>query len=161
MITAYDYPSAYLAEEAGADMILVGDSLGNVVLGYDSTLPVTLDDIVYHTRAVSRAVKNAYVVSDMPFNTYHGSADTTLRNAGRIMQEGLAKGVKLEGGTEIAGSVAACVNAGIPVVGHLGLTPQSIHQIGGFIVQARNPPKRRSLSTAPKLWRKPGLLPLF
>lgn len=138
VVTAYDYPSAYLVEQAGVDIILVGDSLGNVVLGYDSTVPVTIDDMVYHTRAVTRAVTTTFVVTDMPFLTYHGSIDETLRNAARIMQEGLAKAVKMEGGAEIAPAVQALTSAGIPVMGHLGLTPQSIHQIGGFKVQGKN-----------------------
>lgn len=138
MITAYDYPSAQLAEEAGIDAILVGDSLGNVVLGYDSTLPVTIDDMIYHTKAVTRAVKTTFVVTDMPFMTYHGSIDDTLRNVGRVMREGLAKAVKMEGGVEIAEAVTAVTRAGVPVMGHIGLTPQSVHQIGGFKVQGKN-----------------------
>lgn len=145
MITAYDYPSAMLAEEAGVDMILVGDSLGNVVLGYDSTLPVTVDDMIYHTKAVTRAVKSAFVVTDMPFMTYHGSLDQTLYHAGRIMREGLGKAVKLEGGAEIAPAVKALTQAGVPVVGHLGLTPQSVHQIGGYRVQGKNSDQAREL----------------
>jgi 3-methyl-2-oxobutanoate hydroxymethyltransferase len=138
MITAYDYPSARLAEEAGIDVILVGDSLGNVVLGYESTLPVTLDDMIYHTRAVTRAVSAAFVVTDMPFMTYHGGTDTALANAGRIMREGMGKAVKMEGGKEIADTVAAIVRAGVPVMGHIGFTPQSLHQIGGYKVQGKN-----------------------
>lgn len=138
VITAYDYPSAKLAEEAGIDAILVGDSLGNVVLGYDSTIPVTLDDMIYHSRAVARAVNTAFVVTDMPFMTYHGSIDQALANVGRLMREGGCKAVKMEGGAEIAPVVEACVKAGVPVMGHLGLTPQSIHQIGGFLVQGKN-----------------------
>jgi 3-methyl-2-oxobutanoate hydroxymethyltransferase len=138
MITAYDYPSAILAQEAGIDAILVGDSLGNVVLGYDTTVPVTLDDIIYHTRAVTRAATNCFVIADMPFMTYHGSIDNTLGNVARLMQEGLPQSVKMEGGAEIAETVAACVQAGVPVMGHLGLTPQSVHRIGGYIVQGKN-----------------------
>lgn len=145
MITAYDYPSAKHADEAGADVILVGDSLGNVVLGYESTLPVTLDDMVYHTKAVTRAVERAFVVTDMPFMTYHGSLDSTLHHAARIMQEGLAKAIKIEGGTEILPAVEACVKAGIPVMGHLGLTPQSIHQLGGYIIQGKTEHKAQKL----------------
>lgn len=137
MITAYDYPSAKLAEEAGIDAILVGDSLGNVVLGYESTLPVTLDDMIYHTRAVTRAVQVPFVVTDMPFMTYHGSLDETMKNVARIMQEGMGKAVKMEGGEEIAATVEACVKAGVPVMGHLGLTPQSLYQIGGYKVQGK------------------------
>jgi 3-methyl-2-oxobutanoate hydroxymethyltransferase len=145
VITAYDYPTAKHADEAGADILLVGDSLGNVILGYDSTLPVTLDDMVHHTKAVTRAAKRSLVVADMPFLTYHGSIDSTLRNAARLMQEGLAKAIKLEGGMEILPAVEACVKAGIPVMGHLGLTPQSIHQLGGYIIQGKTDIKANKL----------------
>lgn len=145
VITAYDYPSARHAEEAGADVLLVGDSLGNVVLGYDSTLPVTLDDMVHHTKAVARGAKRSFVVADMPFLTYHGSLDATLHHAARLMQEGMAKGLKLEGGEEIAETVKALTNAGVPVMGHLGLTPQSIHQLGGYFVQGKTDAKARKL----------------
>lgn len=145
MVTAYDYPSALLAEEAGADMILVGDSLGMVVLGYESTIPVTLGDMLHHTKAVTRAARNSFVVTDMPFLTYHGSIDATLAAAGKLMQEGLAKAVKMEGGAELAKTVETCVNAGIPVMGHIGLTPQSVHQIGGFKIQGRTVEKARRL----------------
>ncbi len=145
VITAYDYPTARHADEAGADVLLVGDSLGNVVLGYDSTLPVTIADMVHHTKAVTRAAKRSFVVTDMPFLTYHGSVDVTLQNAGKIMQEGLAKAIKLEGGLEILPAVEACVNAGIPVMGHLGLTPQSIHQLGGYIIQGKTDTKANKL----------------
>lgn len=145
MITAYDYPSAQLADEAGMDMILVGDSLGNVVLGYDSTLPVTLEDMIYHSRAVNRAVKSSFVVTDMPFLTYHGSPDTTLHNVGRIMREGGSKAVKMEGGREIADTVRLVVQSGVPVVGHVGLTPQSVHQLGGFRVQGKDSAQVRKL----------------
>jgi 3-methyl-2-oxobutanoate hydroxymethyltransferase len=137
MVTAYDYPSAKLAEEAGIDAILVGDSLGNVVLGYDSTLPVSLDDMIYHTKAVTRAVSTPLVVTDMPFMTYHGSVDETLKNVARVMREGLGHSVKMEGGAEIAVQVDAIVKAGVPVMGHLGLTPQSVYQIGGYKVQGK------------------------
>ncbi|WP_438433558.1 3-methyl-2-oxobutanoate hydroxymethyltransferase [Gorillibacterium sp. sgz500922] len=138
MVTAYDYPSAALADEAGVDMILVGDSLGNVVLGYDSTIPVTLDDMIYHSRAVNRAVKRPFVVTDLPFMTYHGSVDRALGHVARIMQEGGSKGVKLEGGREIAATVQAIVQAGVPVIGHVGLTPQSVHALGGYRVQGKS-----------------------
>jgi len=137
MLTAYDYPSAKLAEEAGIDVILVGDSLGNVVLGYDTTIPVTIDDIVYHTRAVARAAEHTFIVADMPFMTYGIGRESTLRNAARIMQEGGAHAVKLEGGADIAADVEALVKAGIPVMGHIGLTPQSVHQLGGYKVQGK------------------------
>lgn len=137
VLTAYDYPSAKLAEEAGIDVILVGDSLGNVVLGYDTTIPVTIDDIVYHTRAVARGAQQTFIVADMPFMTYGIGRESTLRNAARIMQEGGAQAVKLEGGVDIADDVAALVKAGIPVMGHIGLTPQSVHQLGGYKVQGK------------------------
>ncbi|WP_219836567.1 3-methyl-2-oxobutanoate hydroxymethyltransferase [Paenibacillus sp. R14(2021)] len=137
MLTAYDYPSAKLAEEAGIDIILVGDSLGNVVLGYDTTIPVTLDDMVYHTRAAARGAAHTFIVADLPFMTYHLGKETTLRNAARLMQEGHANAVKLEGGAEVAEEVAALVKAGIPVMGHIGLTPQSVHQLGGYRVQGK------------------------
>jgi len=138
MITAYDYPSAVLAEEAGVDIILVGDSLGNVVLGYDTTIPVTLDDMVYHSRSVARGAKNTFIVTDMPFMTYHGSIDETLRGVSRIMQEGHAQAVKIEGGAEIADTVKRIVQAGVPVLGHIGLTPQSVNQIGGYRIQGKD-----------------------
>jgi len=138
MITAYDYPSAVLAEEAGVEIILVGDSLGNVVLGYDTTIPVTLDDMVYHSRSVARGAKNTFIVTDMPFMTYHGSIDETLRGVSRIMQEGHAQAVKMEGGAEIADTVKRIVQAGVPVLGHIGLTPQSVNQIGGYRIQGKD-----------------------
>jgi len=137
VLTAYDYPSAKLAEEAGIDVILVGDSLGNVVLGYDTTIPVTIDDIVYHTRAVARGAQQTFIVADMPFMTYGIGRESTLRNAAKIMQEGGAQAVKLEGGVDIASDVSALVKAGIPVMGHIGLTPQSVHQLGGYKVQGK------------------------
>ncbi|MBO9609998.1 MAG: 3-methyl-2-oxobutanoate hydroxymethyltransferase [Paenibacillaceae bacterium] len=145
VITAYDYPSAKLAEEAGVDAILVGDSLGNVVLGHESTLPVTLDDIIYHTRAVTRAVTIPLVVADMPFMSYHGSRDETLRGVARLMREGLAKTIKMEGGAEIAETVQNCVQAGVPVMGHLGFTPQSVHRIGGYFIQGKTEKDARKL----------------
>ncbi|WP_313639713.1 3-methyl-2-oxobutanoate hydroxymethyltransferase [Paenibacillus sp.] len=138
MLTAYDYPSAQLAEEAGIDLILVGDSLGNVVLGYDTTLPVTIDDMVYHTRSVTRGAQNTFIVADMPFMTYHGSIDETLRGVRRLMQEGRAHAVKMEGGLEICETVAAVVAAGVPVLGHIGLTPQSVNMIGGYRIQGKD-----------------------
>jgi len=138
MLTAYDYPSARLAEEAGIDLILVGDSLGNVVLGYDSTLPVTIEDMVYHTRAVTRGAEHTFIVADMPFMTYHGSIDETLRSVRRLMQEGRAHAIKMEGGLEICDTVASVVRAGVPVLGHIGLTPQSVNMIGGYRVQGKD-----------------------
>ncbi|MBB3109318.1 3-methyl-2-oxobutanoate hydroxymethyltransferase [Paenibacillus phyllosphaerae] len=145
MLTAYDYPSAKLAEEAGIDIILVGDSLGNVVLGYDTTIPVTLDDMVYHTRATVRGATNTFVVADLSFMTYRLGIETTLRNAARLMQEGLASAVKMEGGADIADEVSALVRAGIPVMGHIGLTPQSVHQLGGYKVQGKLPKEAQQL----------------
>ncbi|AIQ25105.1 3-methyl-2-oxobutanoate hydroxymethyltransferase [Paenibacillus sp. FSL E2-8871] len=138
MLTAYDYPSALLAEEAGIDLILVGDSLGNVVLGYDTTLPVTIDDMVYHTRSVTRGAQKTFIVADMPFMTYHGSIDETLRGVRRLMQEGRAHAVKMEGGLEICETVTAVVAAGVPVLGHIGLTPQSVNMIGGYRIQGKD-----------------------
>ncbi|SFS94944.1 3-methyl-2-oxobutanoate hydroxymethyltransferase [Marininema halotolerans] len=145
MVTAYDYPSAKLSEEAEVEMILVGDSLGMVVLGYDSTVPVTLSDMLHHTKAVTRGAKKALVVTDLPFLHAHLSKDEVLRAAGQLLQEGGARAVKMEGGSEILPSVRACVQAGIPVMGHLGLTPQSVHQLGGYRIQGRE------IETAKKL----------
>jgi 3-methyl-2-oxobutanoate hydroxymethyltransferase len=139
MITAYDYPSARLVEQAGVPIILVGDSLGSVVLGYDSTVPVTMEDIVYHTRAVVRATSKAIVVADMPFMSYQANPDEAMRNAGRLLQEGGATAVKLEGGSHVVALVRRMVESGIPVMGHLGLTPQSVNQFGGHKVQGKTP----------------------
>jgi 3-methyl-2-oxobutanoate hydroxymethyltransferase len=138
-LTAYDYLFARLVDEAGVEIVLVGDSLAHVVLGYDSTLPVTLDDMIYHSRAVRRGVQRALVVVDLPFLTYQVSVEDALRNAGRVMKETGAGAVKLEGGSEsIAETVAALVRSGIPVMGHLGFTPQSVNVLGGFRVQGRD-----------------------
>ncbi|MGE0599900.1 MAG: 3-methyl-2-oxobutanoate hydroxymethyltransferase [Dehalococcoidia bacterium] len=139
MITAYDYPSARLVEQAGIPIILVGDSVGSVVLGYDSTVPVTMEDIVYHTRAVVRATSKAIILADMPFMSYQANADEAVRNAGRLLQEGGATAVKLEGGSHVAPLVRRMVESGIPVMGHLGLTPQSVNQFGGHKVQGKTP----------------------
>ncbi len=138
MLTAYDYPTAAMVDQAGMDMILVGDSLGMVVLGYDSTVPVTMDDMVHHCKAVNRAVKSAFVVGDMPFMSYNVCAEEAIINAGRIIKEGGCDAVKLEGGMEVADTVAAIVRAGIPVVGHIGLTPQTATMLGGYRVQGKN-----------------------
>lgn len=137
MLTAYDYPTAAAMDEAGIDMILIGDSLGMAVLGYDSTIPVTMDDMVHHTKPVVRATKRAMVIADMPFMSYNVSKKEALHNAGRLMQEGGADGVKLEGGTEVAKVVRMMVDAGVPVVGHLGLTPQSVNVFGGYGLRAK------------------------
>jgi len=137
MVTAYDAPSARLVDAAGVDAILVGDSLGMTVLGYDSTLPVTLADMLRHTAAVARGAKRALVIADMPFMSFQVSPEDALRNAGRLMSEAGAAAVKLEGGTAVAETVRRLTSAGIPVMGHVGLTPQSVHQLGGYRVQAK------------------------
>lgn len=137
MLTAYDYSFACILDEAGVDMLLVGDSLGNVMLGYSTTLPVTMEDMLHHTKAVCRGVKRALVVADLPFMSYQVSTEEAVKNAGRFLKEGGAKAVKLEGGQEIAETVRSIVKAGIPVVGHLGLTPQAVHQLGGYKVQGK------------------------
>ena len=139
MLTAYDYSTARLLDEAGVALILVGDSLGMVMLGYESTIPVTMDEMIHHTKAVVRGTKHALVVGDMPFMTYHVSIDDALRNAARFIQEGGAQAVKLEGGEVVADRVSRLVACGIPVQGHIGLTPQSVHQIGGYKVVGKTP----------------------
>lgn len=138
MITAYDAMFARLVDEGGADAILIGDSLGMVVQGNDDTLGVTVDDIIYHTRAVARGARRSHIVADMPFMSYQADPVEALRNAGRLLKEGGAHAVKLEGGVEIADTVKRMVGAGIPVMGHLGLTPQSVHAMGGFKVQGKH-----------------------
>ena len=137
MLTAYDYSTAKLEDEAGIQGILVGDSLGNVVLGYEDTIAVTMEDMIHHGAAVARGAKNALVVVDMPFMSYQVSVEEAVRNAGRLMKEGHAGAVKLEGGESVCPQIRAIVNAGIPVMAHLGLTPQSIHAFGGFKVQGK------------------------
>ena len=137
MITAYDYPTACLVDEAGVDVVLVGDSLGMVILGYETTLPVTLDEMVHHTKAVARGVKRALVAADLPFLSYQTGPAEALRSAGRLLQEAAAAAVKLEGGANVCPQIQALVGAGIPVIGHLGLTPQSIHVFGGYKLQGR------------------------
>ena len=139
MLTAYDYATAKLIDESEVPLILVGDSLGMVVLGYDSTIPVTMEEMLHHTKAVTRGAKRALVVGDMPFMTYHTSTAEALRNAGRFLQEGSAQAVKLEGGQQMADTVRKITACGIPVMGHIGLTPQSIHQLGGYKVQGKTP----------------------
>lgn len=139
MLTAYDYSTAKLVDEAGVPLILVGDSLGMVVLGYESTIPVTMDEMIHHTKAVVRGTKQALVIGDMPFMTYHTGISDALRNAARFIQEGGAQAVKLEGGVVVAETVKRIIDCGIPVMGHIGLTPQSIHQLGGHKVQGKTP----------------------
>lgn len=138
MLTAYDYSTASLLDAAGINGILVGDSLGNVILGYEDTISVTMEDMIHHGAAVSRGAKNALVVVDMPFMSYQGSVYDALKNAGRLMKEGRANAVKLEGGSEVVPQIQAIVQAGIPVMGHLGLTPQSINAFGGYKVQGKD-----------------------
>jgi len=137
MLTAYDYTTAKTVDEAGVPLILVGDSLGMVMLGYESTIPVTMEEMLHHTRAVVRGVRRALIIGDMPFMTYHISVSDALHNAARFIQEGGAQAVKLEGGQIVAEKVRRFVECGIPVMGHIGLTPQSIHQLGGFKVQGK------------------------
>jgi len=137
MLTAYDYPTALAMDKAGVDSILVGDSLAMVVLGYENTLSVTMEDMLHHSRAVARGAKTALLVGDMPFMSYQVSVEEAVRNAGRFLQQGGMDAVKLEGGRERADAVRAIVNAGIPVMGHIGLTPQSINQLGGFRAQGK------------------------
>jgi 3-methyl-2-oxobutanoate hydroxymethyltransferase len=137
MLTAYDYSTARIVDEVGIPLILVGDSLGMVVLGYESTIPVTMEDMLHHTKAVVRGTKQAMVIGDMPFMTYHISVDDALYNAARFIQEAGAQAVKLEGGVTVEEKVRRIVECGIPVMGHIGLTPQSIHQFGGFKVQGK------------------------
>lgn len=137
MLTAYDYPTALALDRAGLDVILVGDSLGMVVLGYENTLPVTMEEMLHHCRAVARGAKSALLVGDMPFMSYQASVEEAVRNAGRFLQQGGMDAVKLEGGRDRLEAVRAIVGAGIPVMGHLGLTPQSVHQLGGFRPQGK------------------------
>ncbi len=145
MLTAYDYSTAKFLDEVGVPLILVGDSLGMVVLGYDSTIPVTIEEMLHHTKAVTRGAKNALVVGDMPFMTYHATPAEALHNAGRFLQEGGAQAVKLEGGEYMAETINYIVTRGIPVMGHLGLTPQSVYQIGGYKVVGKTPEAAKRL----------------
>lgn len=137
-LTCYDYPTAYLQEQAGVDMILVGDSLGMTMLGYDSTLPVTMNDMIRHTQAVRRGAPNAFLVGDMPYMSYQPCNEDAVRNAGRFMAEAGCDAIKLEGGTTMAPRIQAIVEAGIPAIGHLGLTPQSVSALGGFRLQGKS-----------------------
>ena len=137
MMTAYDYTSGKLLEQAGIPLMLVGDSLGMVVLGYDSTVPVTMDDMLHHIKTVVRGTEKAHIVGDLPFMSYHAEVSEAIRNAGRILKEGGAQSIKLEGGQEMAETVNRIVKSGIPVMGHVGLTPQSVNQLGGYRVQGK------------------------
>jgi 3-methyl-2-oxobutanoate hydroxymethyltransferase len=160
MLTAYDYAMARLTDVAGIDAILVGDSLGNVMLGYDSTIPVTMDDMIHHLKAVCRGVNRAMVIGDLPFLSYHCSFEQSIKNAGRILQEGGAQAVKLEGGQEVVPVVQALTAAGIPVMGHLGLTPQSIYQLGGYKVQGKEEAAAKKLACDAQALQKAGVFAL-
>ena len=139
VLTAYDYTTAKLVEDAGIQVLLVGDSLGQVVLGYDTTVPVTMDEMVHHIRAVARGARKAHIIGDMPFMSYQADQSDAVRNAGRMLKEGGCQSVKLEGGRTVAGTVSRIVQAGIPVMGHIGLTPQAVNQLGGYRVQGKTP----------------------
>lgn len=145
MLTAYDYPTAQIVDQAGIDMVLVGDSLGMVVQGVSSTLPVTMDEMIYHTKMVSRGTQSAMVVGDMPFLSYQADKAEAIRNAGRFLKEANAEAVKLEGGSQMAETIRAIVDAGIPVMAHIGLTPQYVHMLGGFKVQGKNDAAREKI----------------
>lgn len=156
MLTAYDYSTAKLEDESGINGILVGDSLGNVVLGYEDTVSVTMEDMIHHGAAVARGAKNALVVVDMPFMSYEATVEEAVRNAGRLMKEGRAGAVKLEGGVRVAEQIRAIVKAGIPVMGHIGLTPQSINVFGGFKVQGKSEEAARALLADAKAVEEAG-----
>jgi 3-methyl-2-oxobutanoate hydroxymethyltransferase len=157
MLTAYDYPTARMVDEAGIDAILVGDSLGNVILGYRDTLAVTMDEIVHHTKAVARGTKHALLIGDMPFLSYQASTEDAIRNAGRLIKEGGAEAVKVEGGRSVIDKVEAIIGAGIPVMGHLGLTPQWIHQFGGFKVRGKTEVAARLIIDDARALEKAGV----
>ncbi len=155
-LTCYDYPTAYLQEQAGVDMILVGDSLGMTILGYETTLPVTMEDMIRHSQAVRRGAPNVFLVGDMPYMSYQPSNETAVRNAGRFMAEAACDAVKLEGGVEMADRIHAIVQAGIPAIGHLGLTPQSVSALGGFRVQGRGAQQAKRIIDAAKALEQAG-----
>jgi len=145
LLTAYDFPFAQIVDEAGIDAVLVGDSLGMVVQGLENTLPVTMDEMIYHTKMVSRAVKNSMVIGDMPFMSYQASVEEAVRNAGRFLKEAGASAIKLEGGAEVAEHIKAMTKSDIPVMAHIGLTPQSIHRMGGYKVQGKTEEAQKKL----------------
>lgn len=155
-LTCYDYPTAYLQEQAGIEMILVGDSLGMTMLGYDSTLPVTMNDMIRHTQAVRRGAPTAFVVGDMPYMTYQPSTETAIRNAGRFMAEAETDAIKLEGGSSMADRIKGIADAGIPAIGHLGLTPQSVSALGGFRVQGKSAELAKRIVEDAKTLEKAG-----
>lgn len=155
-LTCYDYPTAYFQEQAGIDMILVGDSLGMTMLGYDSTLPVTMDDMIRHSAAVRRGAPNVWLVGDMPYMSYQPSVETAIRNAGRFMAEAGCDSIKLEGGVEMADRIAGIVRSGIPAIGHLGLTPQSASALGGFRLQGKGAAQARKILDDAKALEEAG-----
>jgi 3-methyl-2-oxobutanoate hydroxymethyltransferase len=155
-LTCYDYPTAYLMEEAGIDMILVGDSLGMTMLGYESTLPVTMEDMIRHTQAVRRGAPSVFLIGDMPYMSYQPSVETAIRNAGRFMAEAGCDAIKLEGGAEMADRIRGIVNAGIPAIGHLGLTPQSVSALGGFRVQGKGAQRAKQIIDSAKALEQAG-----
>jgi 3-methyl-2-oxobutanoate hydroxymethyltransferase len=156
-LTCYDFPTAYLQEKAGIDMILVGDSLGMTILGYDGTLPVTMDAMILHTQAVRRGAPNTFIVGDMPYMSYQPSVETAIRNAGRFMAEAGCDAIKLEGGTEMSDRIRGIVQAGIPTIGHLGLTPQSASALGGFRVQGRGAEQAKRIIDSAKAIEEAGV----
>jgi len=156
VLTAYDYPFAQIVDEAGIDAVLVGDSLGVVVQGLENTLPVTMDEMIYHTKMVSRAVRNALVIGDMPFMSYQAGIEDAVRNAGRFLKEGGAAAIKIEGGSEIADRISAMTRSDIPVMAHIGLTPQSIHRMGGYKVQGKTKSAARKLIEEAKVVEDAG-----
>src|SRR5512137_1467627 len=155
-LTCYDYPTAFLMEQAGLDMILVGDSLAMTMLGYESTLPATMDDMIRHSQAVRRGAPNTFIVGDMPYMSYQPSVETAIRNAGRFMAEAGCDAIKLEGGAEMADRIAGIVAAGIPAIGHLGLTPQSVSALGGFRVQGKSAAMAKKIVDDAKALEKAG-----
>ncbi|MBU0511491.1 MAG: 3-methyl-2-oxobutanoate hydroxymethyltransferase [Chloroflexi bacterium] len=160
-LTCYDYPTAYFQEKAGIDMILVGDSLGMTMLGYDSTLPVTMNDMIRHTQAVRRGAPAAFLVGDMPYMSYQPSVETAIRSAGRFMAEASCDAIKLEGGAEITDRIKGVVSAGIPVVGHLGLTPQSVAALGGFRVQGKGATQAKKIMDDAKAIEEAGVFAIL
>lgn len=157
-LTCYDYPTAYFQEQAGIDMILVGDSLGMTMLGYDSTLPVTMNDMIRHTQAVRRGAATAFLIGDMPYMSYQPSVESAIRNAGRFMAEASCDAIKLEGGAEMADRLRGIVDAGIPAFGHLGLTPQSVSALGGFRVQGRGALQAKKIMDDAKALEEAGAI---
>jgi 3-methyl-2-oxobutanoate hydroxymethyltransferase len=161
MLTCYDYPTAYFQDQAGIDMVLVGDSLGMTMLGYESTLPVTMEDMIRHAQAVRRGAPNVWLIGDMPYMTYQPSVESAIRNAGRFMAEAACDAIKLEGGAEMADRVAGIVAAGIPAMGHLGLTPQSMSALGGFRVQGRGALQAKKIMDDAKALEEAGVFAIL